>query len=115
MKLESLKPPFQHVARCVAYLAFLVGMVMTLILAAMHFPPMSDVFNPHSTFGALMLLGLFGLALVDFIALMYFVPLAVVELYRQPTTRTAFHWAAMVLGVIAIALLGTWLDWFYQR
>jgi hypothetical protein len=76
---------------------------------------MSDVFNPHATGGALMLMGLFALAVLDFFALMYFVPRAAVELYRQPNTRTGSHLAVVAVGVTALVALGCFLNWFYHR
>jgi hypothetical protein len=76
---------------------------------------MSDVLNPHATGGALMLLGLFVLTVLDFVALIYFVPRAAVELYRQPNTRTVSDLAVVVVGVIALVVLGSFLNWFYRR
>jgi hypothetical protein len=115
MKLNAFTPPFRHVVRCVAYLVLLVATTGALVLAAIHVPGMSHVFNPHSTLGGTMLIGVFLLALLDFVALMYVVPRAAVELYRQPLARTAPHWVALVAGVIALVLVGIWLNWIWHR
>lgn len=91
------------------------GLTAALAFAAVHFAPMSNVFNPHATGGAFMLMGLFVLAVLDFCALVYFVPRAAMELYRQPNTRTGPHLAVIAAGVIALVVLGSFLNWFYHR
>jgi hypothetical protein len=115
MDLHPLEPPFCHLARCVACLALLVVTTASLAFAAIHVPLMRNVFNPHSTVGAIMLLGLFVLSILNFIALIYFVPRAAIALFRRPGTRTLPHLTVVAAGVIALTLVGTWLIWFYRR
>ncbi|WLI91113.1 hypothetical protein Q4S45_08335 [Massilia sp. R2A-15] len=116
MKNEPLKPPFRRVARCLTCLALLVGMLVIMLFAAMYLPsPINNILNPHSTGGGITLLVLFGLAVINFIALMYFVSIAAVDLYRQPAMRKASHCSIVILGVLGILLLGSWLNWFYHR
>jgi hypothetical protein len=62
-----------------------------------------------------MLMGLAVLAVLVFSALMYFVPRALVELYRQPNTRTGPHLAVAAVGVIALVGLGSFLNWLSHR
>jgi len=55
-------------------LALLAGMALILAIAAIYLPPpINDFLNPHTTSGGLTMLCLFGLAIVDLIALIYFV------------------------------------------
>jgi hypothetical protein len=115
LEFETLAPPFRRVARCVAYLVLLAAATGILAFAAIHFPLMGDVFNPHATFGGLMLLGLLLLASLDFLALVYFVPHAAVALYRRPGHRTAANWTALVLGATALVLVGIWLARVYRH
>jgi hypothetical protein len=115
MSQERLKPPFRRVARWVTYLILVVATTALLLLGAVEFPLLGSVFNPHSTVGGLMLIGLSLLALLIFLALIYLVPRAGIELYQRPLTRAISHWAVFGAGLIALVLLAIWLSWWLYR
>jgi hypothetical protein len=96
-------------------LLLLVVTTAAVLFAATQVRFMSNVFNPHATLGAIMLLGLFLLALAAFIALALIVPRAAFELYRNPLARTPPHRAVLSAGAVALVLLGTWVIWFWRR